>query len=59
MSAKWKERFWNSRKKILSAEPVGRGTAPTIALAAALIASTDENETMAVFAADHYIEDPK
>src|SRR4030042_6684405 len=40
-------------------EPVGRGTAPTIALAAALTAHADENETMAVLAADHYIEDPR
>ena len=45
------------RENIL-AEPVGRGTAPTIALAAAAIASSNENETMGVFAADHYIEDP-
>lgn len=45
-------------KQNILGEPAGRGTAPTIALASAIIASRDENETMAVFAADHYIEDP-
>ncbi len=36
-------------------EPVGRNTAPAIALAAALIASRDPGATMLVLPADHYI----
>jgi mannose-1-phosphate guanylyltransferase len=43
------------RENIL-AEPVGRNTAPSIALAAAAIAAEDENEIMGVFPADHFIK---
>ena len=41
------------------AEPIGRNTAPSIALAAAVIAAQDENEIMGVFPADHFIENPE
>ena len=41
------------------AEPIGRNTAPSIALAAAVIAAKDENEIMGVFPADHFIENPE
>ncbi len=43
-------------EKNIIAEPVGRGTAPGIALAAAVIGSIDEDEIMGVFPADHFIE---
>lgn len=46
------------RKNIL-AEPIGRGTAPSIALAAAVIAKSSGDEVMGVFAADHFIENPE
>ena len=46
------------RENIL-AEPEGRGTTPTIALAAAVISSKFGDETMGVFAADHFIENPE
>jgi len=39
------------------AEPVGRNTAPAIALAAAVIACHDPDATMLVLPADHYIRD--
>ena len=39
------------------AEPVGRNTAPAIALAAAVIARHDPGATMLVLPADHYIRD--
>jgi mannose-1-phosphate guanylyltransferase len=45
-------------KKNILAEPVGRNTAPSIALAAAVIAAEDENEVMGVFPADHFIKNP-
>jgi mannose-1-phosphate guanylyltransferase len=38
-------------------EPVGRNTAPAIALAAAVIARRDPDATMLVLPADHYIRD--
>ncbi len=41
------------------AEPIGRGTAPSVALAAAIIANKNPNEIMGVFAADHFIENPE
>ena len=41
------------------AEPIGRNTAPSIALAAAIIAAKDENEIMGVFPADHFIKNPE
>jgi mannose-1-phosphate guanylyltransferase len=40
------------------AEPMGRNTAPAIALGAALIARTDPRATMIVLPADHHIRDP-
>ena len=46
-------------KKNILAEPIGRNTAPSIALAAAVIAAKDENEIMGVFPADHFIENPE
>jgi len=46
-------------KENILAEPVGRNTAPSIALAAAVIAAGDENEIMGVFPADHFIENPE
>lgn len=46
-------------KENIIAEPIGRGTAPTVALLAAIISSKDENEVMGIFAADHFIENPK
>lgn len=46
-------------KENILGEPVGRNTAPSIALAAAIIAAGDENEIMGVFPADHFIENPK
>ncbi len=45
-------------KENILAEPVGRNTAPSIALAAAVIAAKDENDIMGVFPADHFIENP-
>lgn len=39
-------------------EPVPRGTASCMALAAAITASRDENELMAFFPADHMIKNP-
>lgn len=41
------------------AEPVGRNTAPAIALAAAVISLEDSDATMVVLPADHYIRDEK
>jgi len=41
------------------AEPVGRSTAPSVALAAAVISKRCGDETMGVFAADHFIENPE
>jgi mannose-1-phosphate guanylyltransferase / mannose-6-phosphate isomerase len=38
-------------------EPEGRNTAPAVALAAALMGPEAEGDTMAVFPADHYIDD--
>jgi len=46
------------RENIL-AEPVGRATAPSVALAAAVISKKCGDETMGVFAADHFIENPE
>lgn len=46
-------------KENILAEPIGRNTAPSIALAAAIIAAQDENEIMGVFPADHFIENPE
>src|SRR4030042_3286830 len=46
-------------KENILAEPIGRNTAPSIALAAAVIAAGDENEIMGVFPADHFIENPE
>lgn len=46
-------------KENILAEPIGRNTAPSIALAAAVIAAKDENEIMGVFPADHFIENPE
>jgi len=46
------------RENIL-AEPVGRNTAPSVALAAAVIAAEDENAVMGVFPADHFIKNPE
>lgn len=46
-------------KENILAEPVGRSTAPSIALAAAVIAKKDHDEVMGVFAADHFIENPE
>ncbi|MDD2366365.1 MAG: sugar phosphate nucleotidyltransferase [Desulfuromonadaceae bacterium] len=40
-------------------EPVGRNTAPAIALAASIIASHDSSGIMAVLPADHFIKDEK
>jgi mannose-1-phosphate guanylyltransferase len=39
-------------------EPMGRNTAPAIALAAALIERVDPSATMVVLPADHHIRDP-
>ncbi len=44
-------------KNIIS-EPIGRNTAPCIALAAMLIEAKDPNAMMAVFPADHHIGKP-
>jgi len=47
-------------KENILAEPVGRSTAPSVALAAAVIAGRGhEDEIMGVFAADHFIENPR
>jgi len=46
-------------KENILGEPIGRNTAPSIALAAAIIAAKDENEIMGVFPADHFIENSK
>lgn len=45
-------------KQNILAEPVGRSTAPSVALVAAVIAHTAHDEIMGVFAADHFIENP-
>ena len=41
------------------AEPVGRSTAPCIALSAAIISAKDGNETIGFFPADHLIKNPE
>ncbi len=41
------------------AEPVGRSTAPCIALSAAIISARDGNETIGFFPADHLIKNPE
>lgn len=41
------------------AEPVGRSTAPCIALSAAIISAKDENATIGFFPADHLIKNPE
>jgi mannose-1-phosphate guanylyltransferase len=46
-------------KENILAEPIGRGTAPSIALAAAVIAAKDDREIMCVFSADHFIKNPE
>jgi mannose-1-phosphate guanylyltransferase len=46
-------------KENILAEPVGRSTAPSVALAAAVISKRCGDETMGVFAADHFIENPE
>jgi len=46
-------------KENIIAEPIGRNTAPSIALAAAIIAAKDDQEIMGVFPADHFIENPE
>ncbi len=43
-------------KENILAEPVGRNTAPSIALAAAVISARDDQEIMGVFPADHFIK---
>jgi mannose-1-phosphate guanylyltransferase/mannose-6-phosphate isomerase len=48
-------RGWQDIKLWL--EPQGRNTAPAVALAAALMNPQGERDIMAVFPADHYIED--
>ena len=40
-------------------EPVGRSTAPCIALSTAIIAAKNEKETVGFFPADHFIKKPK
>lgn len=45
-------------KENILVEPEGRGTGPTIALAAAVISKKFGDEVMGVFAADHFIENP-
>ena len=40
------------------ADPVGRSTAPCIALSAAIISAQDENATIGFFPADHLIKNP-
>lgn len=46
-------------KENILAEPEGRGTAPSVALAAAVISKKSGDEIMGVFAADHFIENPE
>lgn len=46
-------------KENILAEPEGRGTAPSVALAAAVISKKCGDEVMGVFAADHFIENPE
>lgn len=47
-------------KQNILAEPVGRSTGPSVALASAVIAGRGhEDEIMGVFAADHFIENPQ
>jgi mannose-1-phosphate guanylyltransferase len=46
-------------KKNILAEPVGRNTAPSVALAAAVIAAEDDQAVMGVFPADHFIKNPE
>lgn len=41
------------------AEPVGRNTAPCVALAASIVAARDPDATMALFPADHVITKPE
>src|SRR3989339_1332639 len=41
------------------AEPVGRNTAPCIALSAAIISAKNGNETIGFFPADHFIKNPE
>jgi len=46
-------------KENILAEPVGRGTAPSVALAAAVISKKCGDQVMGVFAADHFIKNPE
>lgn len=46
-------------KENILAEPVGRSTAPSIALAASVIAKKSGDEIMGVFAADHFMDNPE
>ncbi|MFH1182892.1 MAG: mannose-1-phosphate guanylyltransferase, partial [Candidatus Moraniibacteriota bacterium] len=46
-------------KENILAEPVGRSTAPSVALAAAVISKKCGDQIMGVFAADHFIENPE
>jgi mannose-1-phosphate guanylyltransferase len=45
--------------KNIIAEPIGRSTAPCIALSAAIISAKDGNETIGFFPADHLIRNPE
>lgn len=45
--------------KNIIAEPVGRSTAPCVALSTAIISSRYENETVGFFPADHLIKNPE
>jgi len=46
-------------KENIIGEPIGRGTAPSIALSSAIIAAKDPEEIMGIFAADHFVKDPE
>lgn len=50
---------YNFPQENIIGEPIFRGTASCMALAAAIIASRDENELLAFFPADHLIKNPK
>jgi mannose-1-phosphate guanylyltransferase len=54
-----KEQLPEIPEKNVIAEPVGRNTAPCIALSAAILAASDENATIGFFPADHFIKNPQ
>ena len=56
--SKVKEQLPGLRNDFIIGEPVGRNTAPCVALAAGILQKIDEDATMVVLPADHHIRKP-